>query len=212
MIWEPGAVFERVREKPRFLAPFIVLAVIALGVAAVQLPFTKVAIAGQMAQTPNVTPEQTAAALKVGPIVAVVAPPIFMVLFLLIGAFILWVMVSVLGGEAKFGTLLSVITYSAVSFIALSIVGLIVLELKGTSAISTPADMQPALGLDLLAPGATGFVLAFLKGINPFAIWGVYLAGLGTKITHKTSGGTAYSAAIVEALLLLLVGAALSRG
>src|SRR5690349_9577321 len=204
VIWEPGAVFGRVAEKPRFLAPFILVALLAIVMGAVQLPYTKAAMLAQFALNPQMTPEMQQRALSFAWIGLVFAPIVF-ALILVINAFILWVMVSILGGDGKFGTLLSVTTYASISFIALSVIGLIVLSMKGTSGITSTMDLQPALGLDLLAPGAKGFALAFLRGINPFAIWGVFLTATGIAITHKTTKGTAYTAAIVQVLVTLLV-------
>ena len=66
-------------------------------------------------------------------------------------------------------------------------------------------DLQPALGLDLLAPGAKGLTLALLRGINPFSLYGVFLTATGITVTHKTSKGSAYTAAIVQLLVTLLV-------
>jgi len=211
VLFEPSAVYERLREKPKVLAPYIALAVVAAILAVIQSPFTKAGIAAQMAQTPNITPEQAATGVKIGSTIALIAPPIFYIIILLLQAFLLWVTVSLLAGEAKFGTLLSVCTYASITFILLNIVGVIVLFVKGVGSIASPADLQPALGLDLLAPGATGHMLALLKGINPFAVWGVILTAIGVQVTHKTSKGTAYTAAIVPAVILLLIAAAFAR-
>src|SRR5207245_1117623 len=92
---------------------------------------------------------------------------------LLISAVLLWVLVSLVGGEAKFATLLSIATYSGVTSILLGIAGVAVLMLKGVGDITSPADLQPALGLDLLVPEAGRFLTAFLKAVNPFTIWAV---------------------------------------
>jgi hypothetical protein len=70
--------------------------------------------------------------------------------------------------------------------------------------------MQPALGLDLLAPGAKGFMAAVLKGINPFSIWGVVLTGIGVSTTHRLSKGTGYSVAVVGFVIALLIGGTLA--
>ena len=211
VIYEPAAVFGRVREKPRFLAPFLALAVIVVIIGVVQLPYVEAAMTAQFAQTPNMTPEQAQAALKFAPIGVVIAPIVY-ALFLLLNAFILWVGVSVLGGEAKFATLLSVTTYVSITYTLLQIVGLIVLMMRGTGGIASMVDLQPALGLDLLAPDAKGFTLAFLRGINPFTLYGVFLTSVGIRVTHQTSKGTAYTAAIIQVLIALLLGAALTRG
>ncbi len=211
VLFEPTAVFERVREKPRFLTPFLVLAVITVLIVALQLPYTRAALA----QTPNMTPEQLQAASKFAPIGLVIAP-IFYGLFLALNALVLWVSVSVLGagagGEAKYGTLISVATYASVAYTLLQVVGVIVLMMRGTSSITSMVDLQPALGLDLLAPDAKGFTLAFLRGINPFTLYGLFLTATGVAVTTRTSKGAAYTAATIQFVISLLIGAALSRG
>ena len=211
VLFEPAAVFGRVREKPRFLAPFLTLAVITVVIGVVQLPFVKAAMTAQFTQTPNMTPEQAQTALKFAPIGVVIAP-IAYCLFLLLNAFILWVGVSVFGGEAKFGTLLSVTTYASISYTLLQIVGVIVLMMRGTGGIASMVDLQPAVGLDLVAPDAKGFVLALLRGINPFTLYGLFLTSVGVAVTHQTSKATAYTAATIQFLIGLLLGAALSKG
>lgn len=211
VLFEPATVFERVREKPRFLAPFLALVVITVVIGALQLPYTRAAISAQMATTPNVTPQQAETALKFAPIGLALAPIIYGV-FLLFGALILWVSVSVLGGEAKFATLLSVTTYTGITYSLLQIVGLVVLMMRGTSGITGMVDLQPSLGLDLLAPDAKGFALAALRGVNPFTLYGLYLTAVGVAVTHKTSKGTAYTAATIQFVIALAIGAALARG
>jgi membrane protein, antimicrobial resistance system len=211
VLFEPTAVFERVREKPRFLVPFLVLAVITVLIVGLQLPYTRAA----MAQMPNMTPEQAQAASKFAPIGLVIAP-IFYCLFLLVNALVLWVSVSVLGagagGEAKYGTLLSVATYASVAYTLLQVIGVIVLMMRGTSSVTSMVDLQPALGLDLLAPDAKGFTLALLRGINPFTLYGLFLTATGVAVTSRTSKGVAYTAAMIQFVISLLIGAALSRG
>ncbi len=204
VLFEPTAVFERVREKPRFLAPFVALAIIVVVVGVVQLPYIKAAMSAQFSQMPNMPPEAAQRALSFASI-GVVFGPIVYALILCINALLLWVLVSVVGGEAKFGTLLSVTTYSSMSYILLTLVGLVVLTMRGTEQISGMEDLQPALGLDLLAPGAKGLTLALLRGINPFSLYGVFLTATGIAVTHKTSKGSAYTAAIVQLLVTLLV-------
>jgi len=209
VLFEPTAVFERVREKPRFLAPFLALAVAIIVISVVQLPFTKAALSAQFSQMPNMPPEAAQRALSFASIGIVFAPIVYC-LILVINALLLWVLVSVVGGEAKFGTLLSVTTYSSIAYILLTVVGLVVLTMRGTEQVSGMEDLQPALGLDLLAPGSKGLTLALLRGINPFSLYGVFLTATGIAVTHKTSKGSAYTAAIVQLLVTLLVTGALT--
>ena len=211
VLFEPTAVFERVRERPRILVPLLALALITVVIGVVQLPYVRAAISAQMAQTPNVTPQQAATALKFAPIGVVIAPLVY-ALFLVVNGLILWVGVSVLGGEAKFTTLVSVATYASITYTLLQVIGLIVLTMRGASSISGMIDLQPALGLDLLAPDAKGFTLALLRGINPFTLYGLFLTATGIAVTHKASKGAAYGAASAQFILALLLGAVLSRG
>ena len=170
VLYEPGAVFERLREKPSFWRPFIAICVVQLVLGVLQLPYTKAAMAAQFALMPARG-----------------------------------------GGGApdpsKFATLLSVATYVGITFVLLSVAGLATLILKGVQGITSPADLQPALGLDLLVPEAGRFTTALLKAFNPFSIWGVILTAIGVQTTHRTSKGTAYTVAAVVFVIGTLIGA-----
>jgi hypothetical protein len=197
-------VFERVREKPTFLAPFVALALAAVLIGILQLPYSKAAMVAQLSPRPNMTPQQIETALRFASVGVVVTPFVY-ALILVINAFLLWVVVSLVGGEARFMTLLSVTTYASIAYVLLSAVGLIVLMMRGTSAIASPLDLQPALGLDLLVPDAKGFALALLRGINPFSLYGSFLTATGIVVTHRTSKGAAYTAAAIQLLVALCI-------
>ena len=207
VLYEPGAVFERVRARPSFFAPFLTIIALQCVLFFVNLPYLKVAVAAQTATAGR--PAPSGGVLAAFGLVGLIV--VLGIIFLLTGL-ILWVLASILGGgDAKFGTLLSVAAYSAVpSAILLSIVGTIVLHLQGTGQITSPQDMQPALGLDLLASGAKGFAGALLKGINPFSIWGLVLMAIGVSTTQRLSKGNGYVAAVTAFVILLLIGAGLS--
>jgi len=98
----------------------------------------------------------------------------------------------------------------SITGILLQLVQVIVLMMKGAGSISSPADLQPALGLNLLTPGATGFVAGLLGGINPFTIWGAFLYAVGIQVTHKTSKGSAWFVAIAISVIFILIFAALA--
>ena len=193
---EPTPVFERVREKPRFLAPYVVLAAVQLVIGVINLPYLKAGITASMAgrDIPAGSPDPANFAF-----IGVVAVPIVLVIVFLLSALILWVLVSIFGGEGKFATLLSVTTYASVpAVILLSIIGSVVLRLKGVEAMTSPQDLQPALGLDLLAPSVTGFLGAVLKAINPFSIWGLVLTAIGIAVTHQLPRNTSYTVATIS--------------
>ena len=206
VLYEPGAVFERLREKPSFWRPFIAICVVQIVLGVLQLPYTKAAMAVQFAQM-----QARGAAGPADPskfaMIGLLFLPIGLLLIFLILAALLWVLVSVFVGEAKFATLLSVTTYAGITFVLLSVAGLATLMLKGVQGITSPADLQPALGLDLLVPEAGRFTTALLKAFNPFSIWGVILTAIGVQTTHRTSKGTAYTVAAVAFVIGTLIGA-----
>ena len=197
VLFEPTAVFERVRDRPRFLVPFLAICAVQIVIYFVNLPFLKLAMQAQMAARPAGGPDPSKFAA-----IGALFIPLGIAIALLLGALILWVLVSLVGGEGKFGTLLSVATYASVpSVILLALVGTIVLHLQGTGQITSPQDMQPALGLDLLVPSAKGFLGAALKAINPFGIWGLVLTAIGVSTTHRLSKGNGYVVATISFLI-----------
>lgn len=208
VLFEPGAVFERVRARASLLAPYVTIMVVQIILFFVNLPYLKVAIQNQIATQAPGRPLPPAGAL-VG--IGLFFLLLILTVVFLISGFLLWVLVSLFGGEAKFGTLLSVALYGGVpSAILLSIAGTIVLHLQGPGGLTSPQDMQPALGLDLLAPGAKGFMAAVLKGINPFSIWAVVLTAIGVSTTHRLSKGTGYTVSILAFVIALLIGGSLA--
>ena len=204
VLFEPTAVFERVRERPSFLVPFLTICAFQIVIYVVNMPFLKAGMAAQMASRPAGGPDPSKF-LWIGAVFI----PVGIAIALVIGGGLLWVLVSIFGGEAKFSRLLSVATYGAVpSVILLAIVGTIVLHLQGIGQISSPQDMQPALGLDLLAPGAKGFVGAALKAVNPFSIWGLVLTAIGVSTTHRLSKSTGYVIATISFLIGVCIAGA----
>ncbi len=206
ILYEPAAVFERVRARPNFLAPFLTIIAVQCVLFFINLPYLKVGIQAQMAAqaTAQSRPMPSTGVLVGFGLVGLI---VVLAIIFLVSGLVLWVLTSVMGGgDAKFGTLLSVATYAAVpSAILLGIVGTIVLHLQGTTGLTSPSDLQPALGLDLLSPGAKGFVGAVLKAINPFSLWGVVLTAIGVSTTQRVSKNTGYTVAIIAFVIGLLI-------
>jgi hypothetical protein len=211
MLFEPTAVFERVRERPRVLAPILVLGGILLVIAILMMPYTRgvteAAIQVQMqargatGAPPNIQMWQW---------VGVISQPIALTVILLVGASVLWMLTSLVGGEGKFMTLWSVFAYSSVWYLIQTAVTLAVIMVKGKENIQSMQDLQPALGLDLLFPDAKGFVSYLFKGINPFSLFLYWTTGLGVSVTHKQSRGTGYTIAFLAFAVMLIVIAGLA--
>jgi hypothetical protein len=203
VLFEPTAVFQRVRERPRFLVPFLVIAAVQIVLAIVNMPFVMQVMRSQMGEVPAGSPDPSKFAW-----IGIIFAPLGILIFMLIATLVLWVLVSILGGDGKFGTLLSVVVYAAVPSVLLAgIIGALVLQLRGAEGLTSMLDLQPPLGLDLLAPSVTGFAGAVLKGINPFSIWGLVLTAIGVSETHRLSRSTGYTVAVIYFVIALLIGA-----
>jgi hypothetical protein len=204
VLHEPAAVFERIREKPRVLVPFLVIVVLLLAISWFLRPVYEQALRGMMAEMP---PERAAA---VDPsrqtMFILIFTPINIFIGLLIGAGLLWVLTSLTGADARYRMLLSVLTHAYITFVLVSIVSALIVFVRGTETVTSFRDLRPPIGLDLLAPGASGFLGALLNAINPFSIWGVWLTGVGVAVTHRISRGTG----IVVAAVAFLIGASIS--
>src|SRR5256886_4389057 len=106
VLYEPGAVFERLREKPSFWQPFVAICVVQLVLGVLQLPYTQAAMAVQFAQMQGRGAARPADPSKFAMIGLLFLPIVLLLIFLTLSA-LLWVLTSVLAGDAKFATLLS---------------------------------------------------------------------------------------------------------
>lgn len=213
VLYEPDAVFRRVAEKPRFLIPFLALAAAILVISLTMKPFFAAAIQEGLNQAASrLTPEQAARMPNASTqaTILVVVSPLNVLFILLIGALLLWVTVSLTGGEAKFGTLLSVLTYAFVTYVLYATISSIVLHLRGVESVTSMDDMRAQLGLDLLAPNAGRFTGTFLSGFNPFSVWGVWMTGIGIALTARTSKTAGYVATGIAYVIGLLILSAMS--
>src|SRR5574341_2311432 len=199
VLYDPTAVFARVKEKPRFWGPFIGLAVLQVIITVLMLPYTRAAMQA-MAQAQAAAGGAAAPDTSRFAVIGVVMAPIGLALGLLLSAAVRWILASVLAGEASFKHMLSVSTYVGITGVLMGIASVAVLMLSG-ARVQSMADLRPGFGLDLLAPNATGFLKTFLWMINPFTLWGLVLTGLGVAGTHNTSKASAFTIATISFLL-----------
>src|SRR2546425_12067110 len=110
VLFEPPAVFERVRARPSFFAPFLAIVAVQCVLFFVNLSYLKIAVAGQAATAGRPVPG-TGGLAAFGLIGLIV---VLGIIFLLTGL-ILWVLASVLcGGEHIVWPMLRVAAYSEV--------------------------------------------------------------------------------------------------
>ena len=208
VLHDPVAVFNRIKERPRILAPWIVLSIAFVVITILTRPYQQAAMDAFKA---TLTPEQGArmgSSGTGGGVVGLVLTPVGVLAALAIGAGVLWMAVAITGAQARYKTVLSVLAYSCVTYVLFAVVGIVVLTVRGKQAVAGFADLRAPLGLDLLVPNAGLYLGTVLNGINPFSVWGVWLTGTGISITHGTSRGTAIAVTTGAFLVCLLIIAA----
>jgi hypothetical protein len=203
VLYEPGAVFERLRDRPRVLVPMLAIVAMTLILGFLARPYVEAAITAVMAQQSQGAPSPVNPGTMAT--IQVVASSVFMPIIIVIGAAVLWVAVSLFAAEASYRKLLSVQTHAMTLYILQLAAGLVVLYMRGVESVTSQADVQPAFGLDLLFPDAKGYFGAVLKGVNLFSVWGVVVQGIGITKTHNTSPQTGYGAAGIAFMAGLLI-------
>jgi hypothetical protein len=205
VLWSPGALFERLRDRPRILMPMITIMILTLIIGLLSRPYVAASI---VARAPDaVDPGGTATGQAI--LVALGMPIIALQL-----AFFLWLTVNLTGTATRYPALLSVQTHVMIVFILQWTAGLVLLMIRGVDGITAQTDLRPAFGLDLLMPPARGYLEAVLREVGVFAIWSVVLLGIGISKTHDASRKTGYvaaGAAFVATLAQLALDAWLAR-
>ena len=188
VLHEPTAVFTRVKERPRILAPWLVISVFLIIFAYFFQPFQNAAMETFKASMP---PEQAA---KMGgggnSILGLFVAPVIFLIGLAVASGILSLGVAMTGGQVRYKTLMSVLAYSCTTYAMSAITVLAVLMTRGVSQVVDFGDLRAPIGLDVLVPGAGLYLGSVLNSINPFAVWGVWLVGTGISVTHGVSRAT----------------------
>lgn len=215
IFFEPGATFEDLRRKPRFiLASLIMVALFTAFIVAfnTKLGFERIARerleSSSWYQSQSPEQKETTLRQQTSPIVKgityAVAPLAFLV-SLLIGGLIYWLGANAMGGSATFLRGLAVWVYSGFPpFVVSMLANLLILFLKSADDIDIAASQS---GLVQASPAffmnaKTSPVLhAVIGTFDLFFIWGWILAAIGLRIVGKISTGAAWAIVLLVALL-----------
>jgi len=207
IFFEPGRVFESLRERPRFLAAAII-SIIAFLVFTT-LFYQRVGydrlITEEIESSPRaeqMTPEQKEQAIRIqtSPVVKAIrygAPIIVIAIIIAAGAALYLLGSMLMGRQLRYKQALSVWTYSSMPPLVVSmLLNIVLLFIKSTEdydivRASRRGLVQANLGLliDLKAAPVLG---TFLSSIDLFAFYGLFLGALGLKKVGKMSSGTAW--------------------
>ena len=215
IFFDPGATFESLQKKPRFLVVALIMVVMFVGFSV--LLFQKVNFEEFMRQqieksprTAQMTPEQKEQAVKmqsgpVGKTIAYVIPVVAVAVLFSAGAGLYLLGVMAMGGVMSYKQAISVWAYSSLPPAVLgTLVGVIVLLMKPADSIDLahPESITQA-NLGVLASSTSGPTYAFLSQMDLFQFYGLFLAALGLKKVGRISSGTAWT--IVLAFFVIKV-------
>lgn len=212
IFFEPGRVFESLRDRPRFLVAGII-ATVALMVFTVTF-FQRVGFERVMTeaieaspQTEQMTQEQKDQAIRMqtNPVVKAIyyASPILVIALLIAaGAAIYMLGTMLLAKKISYKQALAVWTYSSMPPIVLTMfLNVILLFLKSPDDYdivhaSKRGLVQANLGL-FVDPTASPVLATVLGSIDLFAFYGLFLAALGLRKMVKMSSSTAWTIVLV---------------
>jgi hypothetical protein len=209
----PRAVFDEQKEKPTWFLPWLVVAVIVAAIGIFQAPYTlrmiELAVEARGA-TAQVSPSALHAQATIG---AVIAPVAFLI-FGAISAGILYLILAVTGSTVRYRSMLSAVFFSQAVLPIQFILQAVILRVRGAPdvAITSMADAQPSLGLNLLlsSESTSHFLNALLGGIGPLPLWALIIMVVGIMRLDDVKKGAAWTAALGSFVILLLVAAGLA--
>jgi hypothetical protein len=215
ILFDPGATFESLREKPRFLVAGVILILVSVGVTT--LLFQKVNFQDFMRQQIEKSPstaqmddeqKERIIQMRSGPIartIASVSPLVALTVIFAAGAGLYLLGTLAMGGSMNYKQALSVWIYSSFPPLIIGgIVGIVVLLLKSADSIDLahPESIAQA-NLGILAGPSSPVLYAVLSSIDLFQFYGLFLAAIGLRKVGKLSSGSAWT--IVLALFVIKV-------
>ncbi len=225
IFFEPSAVFESLRVRPRFLVATIICIVFFM---AFQLSFfQKVGYERVVRESiengpraDQMTPEQKDAAIRMqgSPIVKVITlastPIVFAIIFVIGAAFYL-LGSMLMAKQISFKQALAVWAYSSLPPIVLAmVINVILVFLKSPDDYDIVSASRRGLvraNLSFLSDARAAPILYTLMGaFDLFAFYGLFLAALGLRKVGKMSSGSAWSVTIGIFILGLVIKVALA--
>ncbi len=215
IFFEPGATFEDLRRKPRFLMAGILFILVTAAFSVLfinKIGFEEIARARMeknerfqqlpAEQQKQLIEQQSSPVVKV---ISYVATPIVWALYLVVGGLIYWLGANAMGGSMTFLRGLAVWVYSGFPPMIVSMLAnILVLFLKSTDDIDVAASQGGVINANLsfLIDAKTSPVLGAILGtFDLFFIWGWILAVIGLRIVGKISTGAALAIVMIVALL-----------
>jgi Yip1 domain len=201
---DPAGLAKAAKAKLFWLWPLIVVSIIFIVFGYLMMPYNLQLGEARLAQQ-NIPPEGLENARKMTRTftqVIVYLIPVFIVVFTMLGAWLVSVTGSIMGLRAKFRDIFSLMMACSLIGSLQYIATYIVLRSKGDE-ITSQEQMTPAFGLDIFIP-AHGVLLTILNFFSIFQIWSMVILALALASLTGSTKGKAF-AAITPAWLIPLI-------
>lgn len=201
---DPAGLAKAVKAKLFWLWPLIIVSIIFIVFGYLMMPYTLQLGEVRLAQQ-NVPAERLENARNMTRTITqvfVYLVPVFIVLFTMLGAWLVSVTGSIVGLRAKFRDIFCLMMATSLIASLQYIATYIVLRTKGDE-ITSQEQMSPAFGLDIFIP-AHGVLLTLLNFFSIFQIWSLVILALALASLTGATKGKAF-AAITPAWLIPLI-------
>jgi hypothetical protein len=200
IFFEPGRVFESLRDRPRFLVAGLIVVVMT---AVISLTIFQRIDMGQYlrdkmdrsTRSAQQTEQQKEMGVKVGKIIWQ-ALAVFVPIWIAAGAALYLVGVLAFGGKISYSRALGVWVYSSLPPAVLgTIIAVIVLLLKSPDTIDPEHLLMTNPGA-LMGPESSKVLTALLTQFDVLRFYGLFLAALGLRKVARLSSGSAWTIVI----------------
>lgn len=203
---DPKGAAQRIPAPLSWLWPLITACTIYVVFGYLMLPYTMALIDLRLNQQ-NTPPEQAERARNLVHTIYQFLPvvtPIFVVLILLLIAWLVTAMGSVAGLRTKFRDVFSLMSACQLITSLQVIAAYIVVHAKGDE-ITSPEQLTPPFGLDIFLQNIHGALFALVNFFSIFQIWYLVVLTFGLAYLAKVSKGKAFFAITPAWLLYLMI-------
>jgi hypothetical protein len=215
VFFEPKKAFADIAARPRWIVPLLLLVVAGIGIATLysQKGVMRIAAEQQMAnnaQLQQMPPDQRAQAMERGMKITTIIGyciPILIPVSYLVMALVLWAIVSgILSAPVRFGQVFAIVTYAQMPGLLMSILMVIVLQLKNAADynVQNPLMFNPGAFMD--PQTSPKFVYSLATSLDLFTIWILLLVATGLKAAagkRLSFGGALFAVMLPWAVIIL---------
>jgi len=208
IFFAPTKVFTSLKEKPRWIVPFVIVLVVVALSAALTVSVSKETIITKQEEAMRergMSEEQIEQALKMssGPILLIsstIGGAVYTGILLLIFTLVLNLFIPLFGGIGAFKTVFSVACFSALVKVPAAILKVILIMITKSLYVTTSlALFVPNLAKDT-------FVYKLLAGFDFFIIWEMILVSIGISITNGIKRDRAYIIVFIIWIVSIFIG------